>query len=732
MKKLLTLILSLCMAVSFAACGGGKTADQGGEAIPSPVPETPVAETPAPVSTPVPTEDLSPSITIETLFTERAHILPQGASVKSVVAAEGKLALLWTEDEQEKLGLVSYSLNEDGAPSLGQLQEINFTAPFDDCLSFTLSAPGDGSFCLLCGDSREGAVKNLAVLRFDSAGSLMDTMYIPDWDLQTVDCFAVDPSGIMLMAADKAARVYTWGQGLAAALQLEQRAQAAVLTNQGLAIVSPHEQLHTFVCNVLDTQSMTLYARDVYSFSGIDTSPNRSCLTNGAHMMQPCQGLHGELLVIYDGAICSLDLAAEVCETVLASNAKTGLYGKEQSCRLGDKAFFCIVDGEPVLIWQGMMEKRESGRLRVGVIEINAFGRIGRDLSFYTGANTPFTLDINTYGDDEAGLRQFQAELAGGAFDLVVFSGEISTGNNEFEDLYTYLDKDTELSREDFIPGFLDGLSTNGRLTELWRGVNIFSMAGSESLVGDGCNLTVADCQQIVRDNTSVQSILDNKLSNEGTLRYETLQNLAWMAACSFVDKSSATCSFDSQEFHDLLGLCGTLSANPNSTGNDFLLYTVQTSNAGKLDYLTERLGTCSYVGWPDGGDGIQYYALSFGSGNAMAIPANSQKKDMAWSFIKYLLSDEQQWEVATGSSDMPVIRSVVEEYNRLNFDEAQCSKFFSLLDRTHYVQTGADTTIRELIIETCQPYLYGDKSLDETVKLLQSRVSIYLAEQYG
>lgn len=34
--------------------------------------------------------------------------------------------------------------------------------------------------------------------------------------------------------------------------------------------------------------------------------------------------------------------------------------------------------------------------------------------------------------------------------------------------------------------------------------------------------------------------------------------------------------------------------------------------------------------------------------------------------------------------------------------------------------------------MENGQPYLYGDKSLDETVKLLQSRVSIYMAEQYG
>lgn len=34
--------------------------------------------------------------------------------------------------------------------------------------------------------------------------------------------------------------------------------------------------------------------------------------------------------------------------------------------------------------------------------------------------------------------------------------------------------------------------------------------------------------------------------------------------------------------------------------------------------------------------------------------------------------------------------------------------------------------------MENGQPYLYGDKSSDETVKLLQSRVSIYMAEQYG
>lgn len=728
MKKLLALVLTLCMATSFVACGRGDTSGQNRGTAPSPE-----RETLTPVDIPVPTEDASPVIRSEAVFLERTHVLPEGTTVKSVIAQGRYLALLWTEDDQEKLGLVPYSLDENGAPSLGQLREIAFTAPFEDCLCYALAAPGDGGFYLLCGDSREGAALNLAVLSFDSNGSLTGTMDIPKWDLQTVDCFSAGPDGVMLMATDHEARVYIWGQGLTSSLELEQRVQTAVLTSQGIAVIGPHEQLHTFVCNVLDVQTMELRELDIYSFSGADDPAIGSCLSNGAHIMSPSQGLHGELLVNCQGIICSLDLDAKVCKTILAWNTVSGFSDKYgQACRLSDTAFICIMNGKLVLTWQGTVEKRESGRLRVGVIELNAFGGIERELSYYSGAETPFTLDISTYSSDEAGLRKFQGELANGKFDLVVFSGEISTGNNEFEDLYAYLDSDPDLTREDFIPGLLDGLSTNGRLTEIWRGVKIFTMAGKESLVGDGRGLTVPDCQQIVQNNGNVQSILDNKLSSESSLRYDTLQNLAWVAACAFVDKNSAACSFDSQQFRNLLELCGTMTANPDSTGNDFLLNMVQVYDASALDYLTGTLGPCSYVGWPNGGDGIHYYSLDIADGKAMAIPSNSQNKAGAWGFIKYMLSDERQWDVASSRSSMPVIRSVVEEYNQQNFDDAQCQKLFSLLDRMAYVQTGADTTIREMIMETCQPYLAGDKSLEETVKNIQSRASLYMSEQYG
>lgn len=38
----------------------------------------------------------------------------------------------------------------------------------------------------------------------------------------------------------------------------------------------------------------------------------------------------------------------------------------------------------------------------------------------------------------------------------------------------------------------------------------------------------------------------------------------------------------------------------------------------------------------------------------------------------------------------------------------------------------------KDIIFENGLAYLAGDKSLDETVELIQSKVIIYLSEQYG
>ena len=146
------------------------------------------------------------------------------------------------------------------------------------------------------------------------------------------------------------------------------------------------------------------------------------------------------------------------------------------------------------------------------------------------------------------------------------------------------------------------------------------------------------------------------------------------------------------------------------------------------------------YIGYPNGGGGIHYYALDndYENSMTMAIPSNSRNKEGAWAFIRWTLSRSEQLKLANKSSNgvptpsMPVIFPVLREVTDLNTGERDTAQFYDLLERTKYAELSGDSTLRELIISSSQAYLAGEKSLEETVDIIQSRVGTYMAEQYG
>ena len=46
--------------------------------------------------------------------------------------------------------------------------------------------------------------------------------------------------------------------------------------------------------------------------------------------------------------------------------------------------------------------------------------------------------------------------------------------------------------------------------------------------------------------------------------------------------------------------------------------------------------------------------------------------------------------------------------------------------------EQATDETLLDLIMDSSQAYLAGTKTLDETASLIQSKVSLYVSEQYG
>ena len=132
------------------------------------------------------------------------------------------------------------------------------------------------------------------------------------------------------------------------------------------------------------------------------------------------------------------------------------------------------------------------------------------------------------------------------------------------------------------------------------------------------------------------------------------------------------------------------------------------------------------FVGFPTGEKGISYYVCPFGCFR-MAIPVNSTNKDGAWFFISSQLGLSSQLK---SFYNLPInydaLLRLAEE--RLNGDEY--TTFVQLLETTRYCENAADHDVEDLIINAGRAFLAGQKTAEETVELIQSKVSLLLAEK--
>lgn len=725
-KQSLCSLLLIALVLPFYACGKDAEFEKPTVAAPE------VAEE---IAAPSAALDNSKVITVQVVNREEVYPFSAGTRIKSIARIDSTLLLLSEDRIGAYLGICEYAL-ENGRPNLTETRPLQMAElPFEgDAIHYALTAGGDGNFYLLSGNNMNNASTILVIQKYSSTGEFIECMEISDWDLMTVDAFSVGAAGEVLLAADSTVCVYRWLGGMLKCSSGDFLVYSSSMSGAGLVLSTFSLTDHLGHYSLVNGETGEL---EPLPLSDTEPSGDDSLLLyRVCGSVAPCQGLNGEYLINQGRSICLLDFENDSVAPLIEWNPDYQWdLGIGAACRLGESAFACLADGRLVLAWSQTVEKRESGIVRVGVIDGVASQNVTKTVERMNTADCPYIYETTVFNSDEQGLNKFRAELATGAFDLIVFHNEINTGSSSFEDLYPYIDGDEELSRESFIPNLLSSMSIHGELHQIWNSVMISTMIAREDIVGDGRRLTVVDCERLVAENRDIQSLLDNKLSDENTLKQDLLQNIAYTAMAAFVDTEVASCSFDSEEFMNLLSLCDRIKANPDSTGNDFLLYSQQVGGADALSYKEQTIGPCAFVGYPDGADGIHYYMLpnDFEHCMAAAIPANSQNKQGAWNFIKMLLSRSNQLSVAnTFGAGIPVVYDIVKETGDRMTDARSATQFYDLLTRTKCAELYGDATLRDIIIENGQAYIAGGKTLQETAQLIQSKASLYLSEQYG
>lgn len=250
---------------------------------------------------------------------------------------------------------------------------------------------------------------------------------------------------------------------------------------------------------------------------------------------------------------------------------------------------------------------------------------------------------------------------------------------------------------------------------------------------------------------------LDSELG-EGKMVYYNLtrdrflQESAASYMRSAIDWSNGRCDFDNPGFISLLDTARKLRETPEPEDPEDMIFwdpthifdgtqiteIIMITNVGSIaaEQRLRGVDKLSLIGWPspDGSCGSLFDLQA-----CCAVFSTSQHPEGCWDFLKYSLLHASGW-------GLPVYRPLIEEQlaaaqedvtvlpqGNYAFKEpltaAEAEQFRDFLSRIEHT-SFYDRTAMEIIRQECEAFFNGVRSAEETASLIQSRLSLYVAEQ--
>ena len=352
------------------------------------------------------------------------------------------------------------------------------------------------------------------------------------------------------------------------------------------------------------------------------------------------------------------------------------------------------------------------------------------------------------------------------------------------EDLWPYIENDPELGRDGVLMPPLKAAEVDGSLYLLFKDVRVNTLMGPESIVGNRYSWTLEE----------LLATFDTMREGSTILRYNaTKHDVFYELLCfsleKFMDRTTGACAFDSIGFRDLVAF---LECFPNEsdfelpekvaeermervrTGKQMLEVT-QIAWPEDLNFRDGYWGErTSFPGYPtaDGSSGNSFYPM----GNILSMSSACQNKEAAWEYIRSLIKprrsksalgavvNEAYVSIPVNLHDFEIFMwgeivqqaGLLREHNRHGnkpiesadilgtwtpFDygpgiyarslltEEDGERFRALIDNTTQLY-WPDDDLTDIVWEALGPYFAGDRTLDDTLRLLDNRVSLYLNEQ--
>ncbi|MBS5575451.1 MAG: extracellular solute-binding protein [Firmicutes bacterium] len=291
-----------------------------------------------------------------------------------------------------------------------------------------------------------------------------------------------------------------------------------------------------------------------------------------------------------------------------------------------------------------------------------------------------------------------------------------------------------DVTEDSLLPGLFDVLTQDGALYVLPLTVRVDTLIMPSNLI-DSPGVTLEDLE------TAREKIPGDWVPVDS---WNTPGNLFGLTAAfcigRFVDRETGTCRFETQEFIDILDWCknwggdGSTPEAPEKTLMKLGWISSLSWLASREDIAKEWFDGAgyTYAGYPVGEGGSAYLVLT-----SLGVSTSCQNLAGAKAFLAYCFSGKQESGLP---ANMEVLREELAQYkagNRTdwygeveNISEADEAKFLELLSSVTVLE-GMDQALENILSEEADAYFAGAATAQQAAKIIQSRASLYLQEQY-
>lgn len=364
----------------------------------------------------------------------------------------------------------------------------------------------------------------------------------------------------------------------------------------------------------------------------------------------------------------------------------------------------------------------------------------------------------STQEDWDAGLTKLNTEIISGNIPDIISLSQMScdqyVAKGILEDLYPYIDKDEELSREDFIPSLLKAQEIDGKLYQAASDCSISTMVASEDIVGKEMGWTMPEMLEILKKYPDVKYPFGYYMTRDTIMQFVFAMQLS-----DYVDWTTGECDFENDNFKGLLEFAKTFPKEyPDQEDGEYHDDSEMIMNGEQLFQITQisdawQAQQCKSIYH----DTYVYKGIpcSDKSGNIamfnspIAISTSCKDKDAAWQLVREVLTKDYQqknsWSLATRQDILhKMVKDVLEEAKNEGIskmgvgnteiemkplEQKDIDKYTDAIDSvTKSFQY--DEEINNIVSEEAEAFFNGQKNLDDVASMIQSRVSLYVNEQ--